>query len=149
MKLAACLFAALLLATSARAHLCRGWSTQDAVLQAAGAALILTDWAQTRKFTAARVRTRCTSTTTTTDTTRTTARRCERDDAAQETNPALGRHPDPAAVNAYFAGMAALHLAVSCIAPEHRSLWQSFMIGLEANQVWHNYRVGVRVSASW
>lgn len=144
---ASCLLvlACLLTASTARAEICRDWTPANTTLQTTGATLIVLDWAQTRAFTAENPRSRRTCTTSDTE------QRCRvTAPPPVETNPWLGAHPSPSQVNAFFASALLLHWVASCaLGPDSRPLWQSFVIGLEANQVWHNHQVGVRISANW
>lgn len=72
-----------------------------------------------------------------------------------ESNPILGNRPNPDQINAYFAGVAVGHAAVSYLLRKTGwnifgvpavSIWQAASIGVEINPVVHNYQVGVRFS---
>lgn len=118
------LLAALTAAPRPAFALCDDWSRQDTVLQAADAALRLTDWAQTRVALADRTR--------------------------HELNSQQGGHPSAAEINLYSAEAIGTDLLVSCLlSPANRTLWQAFLGGYELHAVWFNHQVGVRLTGSF
>ncbi len=70
-----------------------------------------------------------------------------------ETNPILGRYPSKGRVNTYFALAIVGHAAIAYALPKKieflgvkipaRQVWQAVWIGIEANQVYRNYQIGV------
>lgn len=130
-------------AGTARADLCADWSTGDTWRQAAGTALLMADWAQTRAFAGDRAFTRqCRR--------NGNHRHCEYREQHHEMNPFLGAHPGPAEINIYFASVIGLHLLTSCsLVPDFRSQWQSIVIGVQIANVWNNHQIGVRITGSF
>lgn len=67
-------------------------------------------------------------------------------DRYRETNRFLGRNPSRADVNVWFAFGLAAHVGISAVLPQrYRVPFQYVTIVLEAGQVVHSYRIGVRI----
>jgi len=95
-------------------------SKRDRALEGIFFTLLIVDWGQTRSIV--------------------------RDDDFKELNFILGPEPNLEAVDLYFLSCALSHLLITRALPEkYRPYWQMVYIGIEANQVFQNYQMGIRV----
>lgn len=63
-----------------------------------------------------------------------------------EANPFLGERPSRREVNTYFASTLIAHTLIAYYLPtEYRRIWQTIWIGIEADQVARNAKVGVDI----
>jgi len=93
------------------------WSREDSYRQVALTTLLIVDWAQTR------------------------------DPRFPEGNSILGPHPSNGRINNYFALAIFGHAVIStALPPSPRALWQYLWIGIEANSVYHNHSIGVKMT---
>ena len=111
------------------------WKPPEVALQAIVTGLIVVDWGQTRTI-------------------------AKNPQLFEETNKILGKHPSIARVDNYMAGALAGHLLVSHYLPavmsrlgaseafsrSSRRIWQVAWIGVQANVVRKNYRIGLTMS---
>lgn len=64
-----------------------------------------------------------------------------------ETNPLLGREPEPARVRNYFVASTILHAAITYALPtQYRAAWIAAGIAIEASVVHRNRKLGLRVA---
>ena len=69
------------------------------------------------------------------------------DDNYWETNPVLGEHPTKDEIYIYFTGAILAGWVITYMLPANvRKYFQGFYIGTSASSVWHNHRIGLRVS---
>ena len=63
-----------------------------------------------------------------------------------EKNPLLGDHPSTSRVRNYFLAASVGHWAISYMLPKGkwRNMWQGVTIGMELNQTYQNYTLGIR-----
>lgn len=95
------------------------WTNRQLVQQATLTLLLAADWAQTRDI--------------------------KNHPNLREANPILGPHPTDDQVDRYFATAVIGHATIAHLLPhEWRDAWQLVWIGVEANTVARNYRLGVR-----
>lgn len=109
------------------------WTKADTYRELVGQGLILVDWGQTLDI----------------------SRSCNSDGEFYEKNSILGRCPSRGEVNRYFAASMLIHGGISYLLPTKgkllgnevnpRALWQYVTIGYQANTVYNNYRIGVRI----
>jgi len=63
-----------------------------------------------------------------------------------EQNPIMGRQPNTAQVNTYFAITAAAHVAISYVLPnDWRTAWQYITIGVEVEAIRNNLSLGIKI----
>ena len=68
-------------------------------------------------------------------------------DEYEETNPYLGRDPEPESVYAYFATVLAGTWLAADLAPARwRKYFQGMVIGIEYGAVSYNYNLGIRIT---
>lgn len=114
------------------------WTKEDTYRQTALAALLVTDWAQTRWIVK--------NPQTTMQPSSATGRPGPMQITSRvEGNPILGEHPSIGKVNNYFAASLVGHAAIAyLLPPELRNVWQYGWLLLEADAVVHNRSAGVK-----
>lgn len=124
LSLAVALSLALAPTLSARAApVCAKWSSTNTAAEALATGLILTDWAQTLRFT-----------------------EHPQFPGQHETNPLLGPHPSRRRVNSLIGAGVLAQFGIACALPDpERSRWLDALIAVEALAVAHNHVV----SAAW
>jgi len=96
------------------------WSQEDTERETIFATLMVLDWRQTMDI--------------------------ARHSDIEETNPVLGKHPNNARINTYFAAsLAAQYLIAQALPAEYRRCWQNAGIVFEATVVGGNYRLGLQI----
>ena len=97
------------------------WTTEDIMLEVTALGLKAIDWRQTRTI-------------------------AKHPNLYWETNPILGEHPSIEAINRYFITTALGHVFITHLLPQkYRKYWQLLWIGISANCVYHNYRIGIKI----
>lgn len=121
----------LLLATSA-AHAGDDWTREDTYRQAAMTALLIVDWGQTRYLVKHPIDPKQPDGT--------------YNWRKEGYNSVLGEHPSIGRVNNYHVIVIAGHAAVSTMLPsDWRKAWQYVWIGIEADTVYRNHHIGLKV----
>jgi hypothetical protein len=123
MKTALLLLAALALPAKAEGLNLDRWTREDSYRQSAVTALLVADWAQTRYAT-----------------------KHPQDRYKEVANPILGSRPTIGKTNNYFSLSIIGHAAISyMLPPAWRHGWQYIWIGVEANAVYYNHNIGVKM----
>lgn len=103
-----------------------GWDTTNTTLEVAYQLASVMDWAQTTNFS------------------QHPHEPFHGKYGVEEQNPILGKHPDRASINTYFALTGALHALGSAYLREpYRTWFQGISLGVEGGQVLRNYNIGI------